>query len=239
VDLPPAPGGSTHTNNVALDFTDVVGYDYPPITAQDIDNVVDNGGGNPGGGNPGGGNTGGGNTSGGGTNTSGGVSSSQSTDGNIAIAKRVDQPFAGPGSTLTYTVVATNVGSSDLTGRITDPLPDGLRPISASASAGQALISGNTVTVVGATLAPGDSVSITITVQIDPSMSVPFEMVNTACITDTNVCASATTLSVSALPQTGESPWSDVRTLILSVIVGLSVSMVSGVMMMRRRPQQV
>ncbi len=77
-----------------------------------------------------------------------------------------------PGGTVTYTIVLSNSGSSatpDNPGNeLTDVLPSSLTPVSATASSGTALLTGNTVTWNGSVPA-GGSVTITIVATIKAS----------------------------------------------------------------------
>lgn len=195
VNLPPAAAGSTHTNTVSMDFTDITGINYAPVTATDIDNVIAGTGTPvipP--------------TSGTGGTTVGAASAGSL--GGLNIRKSVNLPFAAPGDSVTYTIIVTNSsGSAASNVSVTDTLPVNISATGGSATSGAITVNGQTVTLSGASVAAGGSVTITINARISASASVPFVLVNNACFSGTDVCAQASIISASSLPQTGETPW--------------------------------
>ncbi|MEH3052403.1 MAG: isopeptide-forming domain-containing fimbrial protein [Patulibacter minatonensis] len=84
-----------------------------------------------------------------------------STD--LQLTKSVDRTSAAIGDTLTYTLTARNDGPSAATGVVvSDALPAGLNPGSATSTAGSCTTSGQTVTCAVGTLASGATATITI-----------------------------------------------------------------------------
>jgi len=141
---------------------------------------------------------------------------------NPYISKGVSTPFALPGETIRYTITITNPDSTALTGlTMTDTLPAEIEPLSANASSGTVTISGQQITLQAASLAPNGQITITVNARIRDSAVTPYALTNTACLTaPVSACAQATVLSVSGLPQTGQSPWSPWRVPLLALLAG-------------------
>ena len=95
------------------------------------------------------------------------------TDGSAAapalvISKADAGVPVGPGSNLDYTITVRNIGNADATGvKITDPTP--VNTSFVSADSGGANVSG-VVTWTGKSIAAGDSISVHLTVQINPGV---------------------------------------------------------------------
>ncbi|MEO8611497.1 MAG: SdrD B-like domain-containing protein [Chloroflexota bacterium] len=138
--------------------------------------------------------------------------------GGLTVTKGVDKPFAAPGDTVTWTIHVQNTGTTAVSPvHVQDTLPSTLiinGGIKVSPPTGTVSVSGNTVTFDQAVMNPGDSVTITITTTIDPNITVPFIIVNQVEGYD----AQAQVLSVSRLPNTGESPWSGLQIPILVAV---------------------
>ncbi len=89
---------------------------------------------------------------------------------NLRITKAVNVGSASVGDTLTYTLVATNLGPSDTTGVVvSDPLAATLQPLTATRPSGTCFITGQNVTCPAITLASGASTTITITARVLPA----------------------------------------------------------------------
>ncbi|MBJ7471107.1 MAG: DUF11 domain-containing protein, partial [Solirubrobacteraceae bacterium] len=83
---------------------------------------------------------------------------------NLRLTKAVDVATASVGDTLTYTMVATNLGPSNTSGVVvTDTLPAGTQPLTASVTSGSCATAGQTVTCTIGNLDDGDSETVTIT----------------------------------------------------------------------------
>ena len=103
-------------------------------------------------------------------------------------------PFTQPGEEVTWTVTITNNGDDSEDFDFTTTLNDNLEIISVSG----ATVSGNTVTITG-TLAAHSTTTVIIRTRVGADTPVPF------VITTQVGGASASVLSVSELPNTGES----------------------------------
>lgn len=191
VNLPPAPDGSQHINNVTLSYTDIFDNSYPDETAQDIDIVRQGPGVTP-------------------------TIVAQITPppgSPPVITKSVNPPFAQPGAAVVWTIVVSNPTTNPITNlRVVDTLPAQIEPLSVNVPTGAASISGQVVTFTLDSLAPGGSVQITVNSRIRSSAQVPYVLENNACLTAAQqpnpLCARATVSSAGSLPSTGESPWS-------------------------------
>ena len=151
-----------------------------------------------------------------------GIITNSGGSGGLTVTKGVDKPFAAPGDTVTWTIHVTNTSSAPVNNvQIQDTLPSTLNilagQIKVSSSTGQASVSGNTVTFTQAVMQPGESVTITIPTTISSSITLPFIIVNQVDGYD----AQAQVLSVSRLPNTGESPWSGLQIPILAAVASL------------------
>lgn len=148
------------------------------------------------------------------------------------IRKSVDPPFSAPGNTVVYHIIVTNPGPSVVTGvRVVDTMPAELEILRAQTTIGTVSFGGQTVTLLVADLDPGQSVTVTVTARIRPSVPVPFSIRNIAALTNnenpTPRTASALVLSVGNLPSTGEAPrW---ITDLLLIAAALSVTVIVGI----------
>lgn len=146
------------------------------------------------------------------------------------VTKSVTPPFALPGEAATWTITIFNPGATVHTNIVVnDTMPQEVAIRSVTTTAGTASFSGQVVTLTKATLSPGESVTITVNTVVRDNAAVPFIAVNKACLTTdqnpTPTCASATLLSVGSLPQTGQSPWSGLRLLLVSLVTGLVLAL--------------
>ncbi|MDX1992190.1 MAG: choice-of-anchor D domain-containing protein [bacterium] len=146
------------------------------------------------------------------------------------ITKSVNPPFALPGESVTFTFTVSNPGTVPATNvTATDPMPAEVEVISASAPAGNVSVQGQNVVFTIDTLAPGQSVTVTIESRVRDNVSVPFVINNQVCMQAANQsaqrCAEASILSVNALPRTGETPlWASVLRIVLIGFAGLVVT---------------
>jgi hypothetical protein len=121
-------------------------------------------------------------------------STGTSTTGDITVTITSNPPFTQPGGEVTWTVTITNNGDDSEDFDFTTTLNDNLEIISVS---GSASVSGNTVTISG-TLDAHASTTVIIRTRVGADTPVPF------VITTQVGGASASVLSVSELPNTGE-----------------------------------
>jgi uncharacterized repeat protein (TIGR01451 family)/fimbrial isopeptide formation D2 family protein len=136
----------------------------------------------------------------------GGSATSVTDLGSPAISKSVFPPFAGPGDTVAWTIVVTNPTSAPLLNlSVTDVILSQLTPLSVTATAGTATLNGQTMTFTIPSLAPAQSVTITIQTRInDNADSSPF-IINRAVL-NTGQSAEAVLALVEVLPTTGQTP---------------------------------
>ncbi|MCA9907881.1 MAG: DUF11 domain-containing protein, partial [Anaerolineae bacterium] len=158
----------------------------------------------------------------------GGTTGTVSQPGGPTLSKIVDRPFALPGDTITWTVVASNPNPYDLTNiTISDSVPGELIILSASSSAGSVSVSGQNVTLTLATFPANSTVTITIVTRVrDGVVGVAVE--NVALLGDLR--ATATTVIISGLPRTGETPWWR-----LPLLLGMGGSVLAGYALWRRQ----
>jgi len=151
-----------------------------------------------------------------------------SEPGGPTLVKLVDRPFALPGDTVIWTIVVSNTNAFDLTNiTVTDSVPGELIILNATSSAGSVSVSGQNVTLTLSTLAANSSVTITLTTQIrDGVVGVAIE--NVALLG--GLRASATTVVITGLPRTGETPWWR-----LPLLIGLGGAALAGYRVSRRR----
>lgn len=123
------------------------------------------------------------------------------TASDVTLSKVVFPPVASSGDTVDWTITLSNPTGSDVSNiSITDTIPGELAILSADATIGTVTISGQNVTLNIATLPAGASAVLTIRTRINN---------NTPAVVVTNSVedVSASLIIVSALPQTGETPW--------------------------------
>jgi len=127
--------------------------------------------------------------------------------GSVTISKSVMPPFALPGNTVTWTITVINPNSAPVANvTVTDNVPADLEILSTSASSGTASANGQSVSATIPQIDANQTVTISIQTRIRATTSLPFSIRNEACAGAQ--CSSAQILSVSALPSTGQSPWS-------------------------------
>ena len=140
------------------------------------------------------------------------------TSANPTLTKSVNPPFAQPGETVTWTVVVGNPTGQVLTNlTVTDTMPAELSIVSANGDLGTATVNGQAITYSIPSLNPNQSSTLTVTAQVRATASVPFELTNLACVNG-SICDSATVLSITQLPATGQSPYSNVRQLLVLLV---------------------
>ncbi len=153
----------------------------------------------------------------------GGGGGTPGAGGGPVISKSVNPPFAGPGDTVTWTITVSNPTAVALPNvGMTDTLPGELTVTNASASAGNVTVNGNTVDWSIGSLAPGQTVTITISTRVNANVRVPFAIRNTANLVNYAGSASADLLSVTRLPNTGATPLWVVGIAVLGIAIILA-----------------
>jgi uncharacterized repeat protein (TIGR01451 family)/LPXTG-motif cell wall-anchored protein len=85
----------------------------------------------------------------------------------LAISKSVSPSKANVGAAVVYTLSVTNLGGSTATDAVVeDTLPAIVAPVSAATTKGTASVSGQTVRVTIGTVAPGETVTITVQAKV-------------------------------------------------------------------------
>ncbi|MEQ8675158.1 MAG: hypothetical protein RLP44_20645 [Aggregatilineales bacterium] len=135
--------------------------------------------------------------------------SAEAIDQPLALSIVANPPIALAGDDVTFTITAQNTSDTPFINfTIVDILPDQFRITATNPGAtGDIIVSRQQVTWRGGTLNPGESVTITIDASILMSASL---LVNRFCAGAENlagICAQTNVLGVTALPQTGETPW--------------------------------
>ncbi|MEQ8675604.1 MAG: hypothetical protein RLP44_00810 [Aggregatilineales bacterium] len=141
----------------------------------------------------------------------------------LRLSKSVSPPFLAPGETATWVITVTNPSTIPLNNvMVTDNIPAGLQIVSATSSSGSVSVNGSVITFTQGVLSPTETVTITIQTQYNPAdASNAFIITNNAVLSvDGTVVdsTSASFLQVNALPQTGQSPWSAPRALLLTLM---------------------
>jgi len=130
------------------------------------------------------------------------------------VTKIANPPFAIPGEPVTFIFYVSNPGTVPANNVVAiDPIPSAVEILSATAPTGTTTISGQDVIFSINTLQPGETITITIETRVRPEVATPFTIINEVCMNADNMpeqrCDTATVLSVTALPATGETPiWS-------------------------------
>ncbi len=167
----------------------------------------------------------------------------------VTIEPLLDAPALGlPGDPMAWAVRVTNLGS--LGGEnlmLTDVLPDELRVDGASADRGEVVVSEHVVVLTVSTLAPGESVTLTIhtTVLGSPAAGM---LVNQALLTADSAAGPVTRKAVadvyvpSGLPATGYAPVEDLpgdgEPLVLVVALGAAGVVLLTALFVWRRGQR-
>ncbi|MBK8033552.1 MAG: DUF11 domain-containing protein [Chloroflexi bacterium] len=145
------------------------------------------------------------------------------------ITKSVNPPFSMPGESAQWTIVVTNPGSVPYGAvQTVDNMPAEVEIVNVNATAGTISFSGQTVTWNIGSLAPLQSVTITINARVRANVAVPFTITNVAVLTGDNLAqttASATLISVAELPATGEAPLAPLRWV---VVIGTLLLILGG-----------
>ncbi len=119
-----------------------------------------------------------------GTNNSGRADLAITREADLAVAKSADQPEVAAGSTVTYTVTATNNGPSDATDAIiTDTLPVGLTLVAATPGPGLTCsTTASSAMCTASTLALGASATLEIVASVAPDLADASTVTNSASV---------------------------------------------------------
>lgn len=156
------------------------------------------------------------------------------------ISKIANPPFALPGEAVTFTIVVTNTGGVPATNvRVVDEKPAQVEIVGVRSTSGTVTFNNQRVIFEQALLLPGESVTITVNTRVRGDATIPYTIINTACLTtaeDGNpVCASATVLSVTALPNTGEVPPIALWISAIGVLIGITGLIGGSILLERKR----
>lgn len=143
-------------------------------------------------------------------------------EGDLLIRKRALPPFALPGDTVTWEVIITNPGDIPVRdAAVTDIIPAIMQIISATATAGELTVEGQTIQWRKDVVEAREVIVITVVTQVRDDAPVPFIVNNLATLTANCIVpksARATVISVTQLANTGESPWDVYRPLVVGTI---------------------
>jgi uncharacterized repeat protein (TIGR01451 family) len=146
----------------------------------------------------------------------------------------VNPPFALPGTDVDWMITVTNTGDVPMTNvTVTDTLPPEVEILSVTSTAGVVTVSGQTVTLHLDVLGPGASVVIVVHTRVRLDVNVPFIISNLAALVYSEnpspQYASATVLSVTTLPRTGETPlWAQLLLLSVGMALGASAAAIAN-----------
>lgn len=160
-----------------------------------------------------------------------------------AVSKSVNPQVAVVGDTVTYTIVATNIGGSVATGVVVeDTLPSILAVGEVTADRGEVTVSGNTVRVVIGDLAPGETVTIRISAQLIAA-PVPPNNANLAVISsespDADLNNNQASVTLSGPPPVTLPSTSAAGTGLLPVLATvLGLALIGASLLMRRSPRR-
>ncbi|NWF68265.1 MAG: DUF11 domain-containing protein, partial [Chloroflexi bacterium] len=124
----------------------------------------------------------------------------------VGLVKNVFPPFASPGDTVAWTILLTNPSSAPMANVvISDVLPDGLEPLSVTATAGTATLNGQTVNFTLGVLGANETVTLTVQTRISADYDGDPFLINRA-VMNNGLSAEARLIVVDTLPATGETP---------------------------------
>ncbi|HZX08670.1 DUF7507 domain-containing protein, partial [Kribbella sp.] len=116
------------------------------------------------------------------SNNTGRTTHTVKTSADLAITKTAQPVPVHAGQPVTYTLTVTNNGpSAAQSATVTDPVPAPLQYVSSKSSAGTCTEASGTVTCAVGTVAPGDTVTVTVVANV-PSGTPPNDLKNTATV---------------------------------------------------------
>lgn len=130
--------------------------------------------------------------------------------GVLSLANIASPPFAIAGDMVMFLFTLTNTGGAALSNVSgSSPFDNNFTVIGAQSASAGVSVSGQVVNFSMPSLAPGQSIQVSVRAQIRDSVTAPL-VANTACAQGdgvSQVCATAQVLGVVSLPATGETPW--------------------------------
>ncbi len=150
------------------------------------------------------------------------------------ITKSVFPPFAKPGESAVWTITISNPAPVAATGvTVIDDVPSVVQIDAVSATAGTIAFSGQQVTFSIASVASGQTITLTINTHVRSDAAFPFTVTNRASISNnedpTARIAEATLTGIKTLPQTGEPLADDVRLEVVAVaLIVVALGIVGG-----------
>ncbi|MBZ0292195.1 MAG: DUF11 domain-containing protein, partial [Anaerolineae bacterium] len=144
------------------------------------------------------------------------------------IIKLASPAFLQANGTATWTIRLLNPGSETATNVVvTDSIPDGFDILSVTSTSGTPVTQNQRISLRLAQLPAAQAVTITIRAQLVNNSPASPRITNEACLQTAlrpqARCVQATILRVDQLPNTGESPWSWLRWLVLIPLIGGAV----------------
>ncbi len=139
------------------------------------------------------------------------VANAQRTPALPDIQNVVEPPFALPGDEVTFSIIIHNPNAfavADLTAQ--NDVPPSLEILDASSDSGIVSVDGQIVSFAQDVMTPNESTTLTVQTRIRDSIAPPFILINQVCgqyANTSQTCVQASVLSVSALPNTGETPY--------------------------------
>jgi len=147
--------------------------------------------------------------SGGGDGGSGDGGSGGGGGGEVIIDKQIVTPFALPGEPVTWVIDVTNNGGVPVPNvEVVDNIPGGIEVRNATTTAGTVSVDGSSYRITIDTLAPGQTVTVTINARVGADVEPPYIITNEALllIGGAQVAADdSSVVSVNQLAATGES----------------------------------
>jgi len=149
------------------------------------------------------------------------------------LIHNVDNALMRPGETATFSLLVTNPGVrsySDVV--ISDTLPTILRLASAGASRGETSISGQAVQFTLGHLAPGETVTMQVSVRAVDNVQIPADALNAATLSYTGglprTVTAAVRVTAGRLPATGERPLQSYKGILETIALGAVAALAFG-----------
>lgn len=150
------------------------------------------------------------------------------------ITKNAFPPFAIPGEAVTFIFYVSNPGNVPADNVVAiDPIPAEVEILGVTQTAGTTTVNGQDVIFSINQLLPNETITVTIETRVRDNVATPFVIVNEVCMNADNMpsqrCDTATVISVTTLPSTGETPiWSMILRHILTLFGATLVAIGMG-----------